>query len=43
MACVDGVPLALTKDGTYPMDLVKDHEGLKVHQWLSNYIKEQVI
>ena len=29
------------EDGTVPMDLVKNKEGLKVHQWLSKYIKEQ--
>jgi hypothetical protein len=30
------------KDGTYPMDLVKDKPELAVHQWLSEYIKQQI-
>lgn len=30
------------KDGTYAMDLVRHQEELKVHQWLSKYIKEQI-
>ncbi|USQ15552.1 hypothetical protein J2N86_16145 (plasmid) [Legionella lytica] len=30
------------KDKTYPMDLVKDHPELKVHAWLSTYIKQQI-
>lgn len=30
------------KDKTYPMDLVKDQPELKVHAWLSTYIKQQI-
>ncbi len=30
------------KDGTYAMDLVRHQGELKVHQWLSKYIKEQI-
>ncbi|MFJ1269974.1 hypothetical protein ACD661_15555 [Legionella lytica] len=30
------------KDKTYPMDLVKDHPELKIHEWLSTYIKQQI-
>jgi len=29
------------KNGTYPMDLVRNRPELKVQQWLSHYIKEQ--
>lgn len=38
-----GAKLSLPlKDKTYPMDLVKDHPELKVHEWLSAYIKQQI-
>lgn len=30
------------KDGTYPMDLVRKQTDLKVHHWLSSYIKQQI-
>lgn len=30
------------RDKTYPMDLVKDHPELKVHEFLSTYIKQQI-
>ncbi|CAM4376402.1 MAG: hypothetical protein LEGION0403_FIIPPAGN_02062 [Legionella sp.] len=30
------------RDKTYPMDLVKDHPELKIHEWLSTYIKQQI-
>ncbi len=29
-------------DGTYPMDLVKDKPELAVHEWLSEYIENQI-